>query len=771
MEDINSEDLFVILNNIRDALLIIVDQKVYWVNQTFQNNFEYTLDDIVGKPIDESLLGKNFSAKLEFFKNNSDSVSKTYLNDIILSGKPTGKPAYTAHFQIELKTFLFKGRRAIMASFRRTIPRKKQLIDIDDLLSFDVLGIAIMRDGKILYTNQRYPEMKGYSREEVLNWDAYEFLKAIHPEDRDFVKTQSIMKESGEPGYIPHYEFRGIKKDGAIVNFEVYSQTISFQDSYANLVILNDITEVKQAESAFKQSEERFKMLVDRMEEGFAIGNFEDQFTYVNNRFCEILGYSTEELIGKNIRDIVNTRYHYILEEQLALRKLGRSEPYELILTHKNGMDIPTLIGPAGLFDEDSGDYIGCFAVFTDITELKNMESEKLRLQHDLLNARRIESLGILAGGIAHDFNNILTSILGNLSLAKVNLENDPESDLKEIILEAENATIKAKSLTQQLLTFSKGGAPIRKTTSSIGELIKTTTNFVIRGKKCNAKFDIADDLYAVDIDEAQMSQVINNLILNGIQAMPDRGTLYVRGENTEISDNIHLPIAPGKYIRIEVQDEGIGIPPENLPKIFDPYFTTKQKEVYGDEISPPRGLGLTTAYSIITNHKGIITVESEEGVGTKFIVYLPASVHKKSKKIPKKSKLKLMNGKGRILLLDDEPTVRKIGKKMLEKLGYDVELAINGDEAIEIYKNSVDSDQNFELLIMDLTIPGGLGGLGAFKEILKFNSNVKAIVSSGYSNDPVMAHFDDYGFAGVLIKPYTIEGLSKTLASILKNK
>ena len=177
--------------------------------------------------------------------------------------------------------------------------------------------------------------------------------------------------------------------------------------------------------------------------------------------------------------------------------------------------------------------YIGCFAVFTDITELKNMESEKLRLQHDLLNAQRIESLGILAGGIAHDFNNILTSILGNLSLAKVYLEDDPSSDLKEIVVEAENATVKAKSLTQQLLTFAKGGAPIRKTTSSIGELIKTTTNFVKRGKSCKAKFNIAENLHAVDIDEAQMSQVINNLVLNAIQAMPSGGTVFIRGENT----------------------------------------------------------------------------------------------------------------------------------------------------------------------------------------------------------------------------------------------
>jgi PAS domain S-box-containing protein len=769
LENITTEDLFNICDNIRDAILIIADNKVYWVNQTFINNFEYSKDEIIGNPIDDALLGKNFSTKLEFFIKNSDSVSKTYLRDIVLTGKSTGKPAYTAHYQIELKTFLFRGRRAIMASFRRTIPRKQQLIDIDDLLSFDILGIAIMRDGKMLYTNQRYAEMKGYTREEVLNWDAYEFLKTIHPDDAEYVKKQSIMKELGKPGYNPHYKYRGIKKDGSLVYFEVFSQTITFEDSYANLVILNDISEAKQAESAFKESEERFKMLVDRMEEGFAIGDVNDNFTYVNNRFCEILGYDAAELIGKNIRDIVSARYHYILDEQMALRKLGASEPYELVLAHKSGIDIPTLIGPAGLFDDDTGDYLGCFAVFTDITELKNMETEKLRLQHDLLNARRIESLGILAGGIAHDFNNILTSILGNLSLAKVYLDGEPNSDLKEIVSEAENATIKAKSLTQQLLTFSKGGAPIRKTTSSIGDLIKTTTNFVKRGKSCKAKFDISETLHAVDIDEAQMSQVINNLVLNAIQAMPKGGTVYIRGENTEISENVPLPIAPGKYIRIEVQDEGVGIPPENLPKIFDPYFTTKQKETISEEISPPRGLGLTTAYSIITNHKGIITVESELGVGSTFIIYLPASENKTKKK--PESKPSIYNGNGRILLLDDEPTVRKIGKKMLEKLGYEVILAIDGTEAVDLYKKSINGSADYDLLIMDLTIPGGLGGLEAFKEIIKLNSDVKAVVSSGYSNDPIMGHFSDYGFAGVLIKPYTIETLSKTLASILEQK
>ena len=769
MEDISTEDIFNICDNIRDALLIIVDEKVYWVNHTFEINFEYARSNIVGNPIDENLLGKNFSTKLDFFMKNSDAVSKTYLNDIILTGKSTGKPTFTAHYQIELKTFLFKGRRAIMASFRRTIPRKQQLLDIEDLLNFDILGIAIVRDGKMLFANERYAVMHGYTREEILNWDAYEFLKTIHPDDRDYVKTQSIMKERSEPGYNPHYTFRGIKKDDTEVFFEVFSQTVSFEDSFADLVFLNDITETKQAESAFKESEERFKMLVDRMEEGFAIGDVNDNFTYVNNRFCEIVGYTANELIGRNIREIIDPQYYFVLDEQTEQRKQGASDPYELILTHKSGIEIPTLIGPAGLFDEETRNYIGSFAVFTDITELKNMISEKLRLQRDLLNARRIESLGILAGGIAHDFNNILTSVLGNLSLAKICLENEPSSDLKEIIVEAENATIKAKSLTQQLLTFSKGGAPIRKTTNSIAELIKTTTDFVKRGKSCTAQFDIAEDLYAVDIDEAQMSQVINNLILNAIQAMPNGGTLYIRGENTEISENIPLPITPGKYIRIEIQDEGVGIPPENLSKIFDPYFTTKQKENLGDELSPPRGLGLTTAFSIVQNHKGYITVESELGVGSTFIIYLPASNAKIKKR--KSTKPSIYNGNGRILLLDDEPPVRKIGKKMLEKLGYDVILAINGNEAIDIYKQNLENGTNFDLLIMDLTIPGGLGGLDTFKEILKYNSKVKAIVSSGYSNDPVLAHFNDYGFAGILVKPYTIEGLSKTLASILQQK
>ncbi|MBN2155438.1 MAG: PAS domain S-box protein [Candidatus Lokiarchaeota archaeon] len=768
--DMTSEDLFSILDNIRDALLIIVNQHVFWVNHTFEINFDYPKSDVIGKPIDENLLGKNFSTKLEFFIRNSDSISKTYLHDIILTAKPSKKPTFTAHYQIELKTFLFQGRRAIMASFRRTIPRSQQLIDIDDLLSFDILGIAIVRDGKMLYTNRRYAEMKGYSREEVLNWEPYEYLKTVHPDDQEYVKSQSILKERGEPGYNPHYQFRGIKKDQTEVYFEVYSQTITFEDSYANLVILIDITETKQAESAFRESEERFKMLVDQMEEGFAIGDENDNFTYVNNRFCEIIGYSTNELVGRNIRDIVNPRYHYILDEQMEQRKQGTSDPYELILCHKSGCDVPTLIGPAGLFDEETGEYMGCFAVFTDITELKNMESERLRLQHEILNARRIESLGILAGGIAHDFNNILTSILGNLSLAKITLESEPHSDLKEIIIEAENATVQAKALTQQLLTFSKGGAPIRKTTNSISELIKTTTNFVLRGKSYTAKYDIAEDLYPCDIDEAQMSQVINNLIVNAYQAMPKGGSIFIRGENTEISENVPIPITPGKYIRIEVRDEGVGIPPENLPKIFDPYFTTKQKDTSDGDISPPRGLGLTSAFHIIQNHGGIITAESELGVGSLFVIYLPASLDKIqiSEKITTTG---IQNGKGNILLLDDEPTVRKIGKKMLEKLGYDVVVASNGDEAIEIYKNHLHSKSTFDLLIMDLTIPGGLGGLEAFKEILKLNPQVKAVVSSGYSNDTVLAHFSDYGFAGVLIKPYTIEGLSKTLTSILQQK
>ncbi len=382
-----------------------------------------------------------------------------------------------------------------------------------------------------------------------------------------------------------------------------------------------------------------------------------------------------------------------------------------------------------------------------DITERKILEKETLKVQ-------KLESTGILAGGIAHDFNNILTIILGNITLAKMYAK--PEDKVYDKLGKAENACMRAKDLTQRLLTFSKGGAPVMET-ASIVNLIKESANFALTGSNVACKFSTPDDLWQVEIDKGQINQVINNLVINADQAMPEGGTLSIIAENVKIGKDNTLLLKPGKYVKITVEDQGIGIPEKHLNKIFDPYFTTK---------TIGSGLGLATTYSIIKNHGGLITVDSELGVGSKFFVYLPASLKKAIER--GKEGEKLLTGKGRILIMDDDELLREVAGDIIKQLGYKTEFAKDGNEAIDLYKNAMDSNKTFDVVIMDLTIPGGMGGKVAVKELLKIDPNAKAIVSSGYSNDPIMSEFEKYGFVGVVAKPYKIEEMGKVLHKVV---
>ncbi|HEB73969.1 MAG TPA: response regulator, partial [Candidatus Desulfofervidus auxilii] len=395
---------------------------------------------------------------------------------------------------------------------------------------------------------------------------------------------------------------------------------------------------------------------------------------------------------------------------------------------------------------DENGKIIGVVLVFRDV-------SEKRRIEQELMKADKLNSLGILAGGIAHDFNNILTVILGNIILAKEFTR--PGEKIYERLIEAEKASLRAKGLAQQLLTFSSGGAPIKKT-MFISELLKESALFALSGSNVQCEFSISNNLWAVEIDEGQINQAINNLIINAIQSMPEGGRIKLTAENVTVSEGEKK----GRYVKISIVDQGIGIPKEHLPKIFEPYFTTKQKG---------SGLGLAIVYSIIKKHDGYIEVETELGVGTTFKVYLPASL--KNVFMRKGLKEKIQTGKGKILVMDDEELVRKVVGEMLVFLGYEVEFAKEGIEAIELYKKAKAQGQPFDAIIMDLTIPIGMGGKETINKLLEIDPTVKAIVSSGYSTDPVMTEFTKYGFKGFIIKPFKIKELGEVLYRVIMEK
>jgi signal transduction histidine kinase/ActR/RegA family two-component response regulator len=387
-------------------------------------------------------------------------------------------------------------------------------------------------------------------------------------------------------------------------------------------------------------------------------------------------------------------------------------------------------------------------AMIIDITERKAMEEE-------ILSARKLESTGILAGGIAHDFSSLLSGILGNIELAK--MHSVRESKVCERLEEAEQSTLRARDLTQQLLIFSKGGAPV-KTTLDVGDIIRESVQFALRGADTKCEFVISQDLWPVDADEGQLRQVINNVIINADQAMPSGGSIRVIGENIELGESVVLPLKKGKYLKISVEDNGIGIAKEHLSKVFDPYFTMKQNG---------SGLGLSTSYSIIKKHHGQITVTSALGGGSTFSIYLPASEGQALKKEVKKENL--LKGDGRVLVMDHDEVIRDASKNILTVLGYDVVLSQDGTNAIDAYQKAKVAGKPFDAVIMDLTVPGGMGGREAAAKLLDIDPHARVIVSSGHSNDPVMAEFKKYGFKGIVSKPYRMKDLSEAVYRVIK--
>jgi len=385
--------------------------------------------------------------------------------------------------------------------------------------------------------------------------------------------------------------------------------------------------------------------------------------------------------------------------------------------------------------------------------------TERVQLEEERTKGAKLESIGLLAGGIAHDFNNILTTILTNVSLAKMMLEGEGSDDARERLTQSEQAGRRAAALTQQLLTFSRGGAPVKKT-ALLGDIVKESTGFALSGSNVKCRHYIDKDLWPCSVDSGQISQVINNLVINADQAMPEGGVIEIRVKNVVVSSKDALPLEEGKYVRVTVKDQGIGISKQHISKIFDPYYTTKQKG---------SGLGLATCYSIVVRHDGHIAVESEPGVGTSFHIYLPATPGRVRKKGKEKGKAALPAG--RVLVMDDEPTVLEAAVLVLESLGQEAQGAADGSEAVKLYKRAMKSGKPFDAVILDLTVPGGMGGRETVEKLQKIDPEIKAIVSSGYSNDPVMANFKEYGFSAVVSKPYQIEEMKNVLHTVMKKK
>ncbi|MGD2248133.1 MAG: ATP-binding protein [Candidatus Methanofastidiosia archaeon] len=507
-------------------------------------------------------------------------------------------------------------------------------------------------------------------------------------------------------------------------------------------------------EQSLRESEQWLATTLRSIGDGVIATDTKGLVSFMNVVAELLTGWTQKEAVGAPLHEVF-----YIVNEHTRKRCFNPFEKImktgkivglanSTVLIARDGTERVIADSGAPIRDEE-GNIFGTVLVFRDVTEKRKMEDNILRLK-----AEKMESISILAGGIAHDFNNILTAILGNVTIAK--MHSAPDGEVCKLLTEAEKASLRAKDLTQQLLTFSKGGAPVKKPASLV-ELLQSTAGFALSGSKTRCEFSFADDLSPAEIDAGQISQVINNLIINADQAMPGGGVIVIRAENVAISPGDDISLPEGRYIKIKVEDQGIGIPRDHLQRIFEPYFTTKQKG---------SGLGLATSYSIVKNHDGIITVESKLGVGTTFYIYLPASekeIQKKEEKLEKKKEKK-----GKILLMDDEESILEATSEVLNYLGYDVQVAKDGEKAVALYKKALEKNP-FDAVILDLTIKGNMDGRETIHALKTIDPQVKAIVSSGYSDDPVMANYSEYGFEGVVVKPYTIDELNTILCTVLK--
>ncbi|HKZ16696.1 MAG TPA: PAS domain S-box protein, partial [Geobacteraceae bacterium] len=515
---------------------------------------------------------------------------------------------------------------------------------------------------------------------------------------------------------------------------------------------IQDITERKQMEETLRESEERYRRLVELSPDAIYI-HTGGILVFANVTGAKLLGAERpEDLYGREALDFVHPDNRDLVVRRLNGLKLdGDSNPVTEEMFVRLDGSIVTVDVSSLIFIYQGKEAV--LVVARDIREQKKMQEE-------LLKAQKLESLGILAGGIAHDFNNILTGVLGNLSLANARL--GPDHSIARYLGDCEKAVVQASKLTQQLLTFARGGEPVKKLIDA-ASLIRETASFVLRGSNVRSVIELADDLWSVEADSGQLNQALNNILINAAQSMPNGGEITVRAGNETLEpENMHQ-LPSGYYLRIVIEDRGCGIPSENLTRVFDPYFTTKTEG---------NGLGLASVYSIIKRHGGAVEVSSSVGIGSSITIHLPALPGElpEGEAVNKAPEL-IGNGRGRILIMDDEDFIRDIASEILEFMGYEVESCADGKEAVERFRKARESKIPYDAVILDLTIPGGMGGKEASALILKIDPHAVLIVSSGYSNDPVVANFRQHGFSGVVSKPFDANGLARELDRLIQNK
>jgi PAS domain S-box-containing protein len=630
-----------------------------------------------------------------------------------------------------------------------TILRKKAETELHRLFQYSMDMLCIKGfDGFFKEVNPAFEKTLGWSKEELLQKS---FFDLIHPEDK-----QSTLKTAKK--------LRQGKKAFAVINrcrckngsykWIMWNSTPLVEEGLI-FAVAHDFTAQKQSEEALAAEKERLAVTLSSIGDAIISTDINERIVLMNSVAEKLTGWKLKEAEDKPLSDVF-----HILNLQTGepcINSITQLETHRSSFTAENDVKLITsdkseriITYSQALIKDTDNTTTGMVIVFRDITE-------KQKIEQNLLKTQKLESLGLLAGGIAHDFNNLLAGIFGYLDMAREHVRAGENLEADTLLGKALDVYDRAKGLTQQLLTFSKGGEPVKKT-GDPGKTIVKTVKFALSGSNVKAEFTISENLWQCDFDESQISQAVDNIVINAKHAMPAGGLLKVSARNSVITKTTTLPLPPGKYVRISFKDQGKGITKQHLPKIFDPFFTTKKSG---------SGLGLTTCYSIIKKHDGHIEVESALKKGTTVTIYLPACTHKNHEQ---KLTLSTKNKKvaGSILVMDDEDYVRAVMESMLKNIGCTVVSTRNAEETIAAFKEAIEHREPFSAVILDLTIPGGAGGKQIVTKLLEMDAHAHIIASSGYSEDPVMSDPAKYGFSGRIGKPFRISELRSVLASVL---
>jgi PAS domain S-box-containing protein len=727
------------------------ERKVIFWNEACELLYGYSKDkalgrkieDLIIKPEEKDTFVRKFTEHLtagssmpaeETIHCNQEGSAHDVLSVHIRMENISGIPEF---YTVDLEITPYKEAARSLESEKDTI------LSLFDIIN-EILYVSDLDTGEVLLINKFTEKLiqQGVSGRKCLQELA---------ENRDPVLSFGIKntpQPNGTPIKLDYHELENNR------HYLITENLIDWKNGKkAKFTILTDVTEFKQRELSLQDTKDRLYSTLESIGEGLIATDTKGKVSFMNKVAQELTGWAWEEAKGKDLEKIlvlIDEKTNRPLEKPL-LQSIGTNtilgvDDKPVILAKDQEKRVAEIVGAPILNEENT--ILGDIILLRDVTT-------KRRIEEKVIKSRKLESLGTLAAGVAYDFNNLLSSLFGYIEMAMV-FHNSQEK-VSQYLSRALGIYEKATGLTDKLITFSRRSTPDRKT-MSVKELLEETAQFAVNGSKTRYQLKLEHDLWLCDIDRTQIQQVFSNLMINSVQAMPDGGTITIKGENIPSSS---APVWTGRtsnYVKITIADEGAGIPKDCLEKIFDPFFTTKHQG---------SGLGLAIAYSIIDKHNGCIDVSSVSEVGTTFEVYLPASGKRTMDETQNET---TAHTDAKILIMDDDPIVTDTIKETLEDIGCTVMLCSSGSKALLIYEEEYLRGKPFDLVIFDLTVPGELGGLETLQLLREKYPDIVALASSGYLDNPVMAEPNKYGFYDKVEKPYHLEEFIELIQKVLKD-